>query len=164
MYRLGIALLRWSGKRLREFGEFSIPLPQKRSLHVRLRLVSPTDTPATVLVVEDDPTIADIVKFTLEREGYSVLTAADARGAMTLVDACVPDMTILEISLPDGTGIDILRHLRVELRRVEPVLMLSGYHQEDMVVRALELGANDYVIKPFSPRELAARVRRSLAR
>ncbi len=120
---------------------------------------------ASLLLVEDDPAIARTVVYTLEREGLAVchsLLLGDARAqlASTRFDAL-----ILDVGLPDGNGMELLRELRQHAQHAAlPVLMLSAHGEEIDRVLGLELGADDYVAKPFSPRELAARVKGLLRR
>ncbi len=116
-----------------------------------------------ILLVEDDPNIADLVDTYLRREGYRVYQAADGARALELVNEHAPDLAILDIGLPgDLTGLDICRHLRRDSDL--PVIMLTARDDEIDRVLGLELGADDYVTKPFSPRELMARVKAILRR
>ncbi len=118
--------------------------------------------PARILIVEDDPEIRDLVSQLLRREGFAVEGAADA-AAMDAARARVqPDLVILDLMLPGEDGLSICRHLRA-LDPV-PILMLSAKSDEVDRVVGLELGADDYLVKPFSPRELLARVRAVLRR
>ena len=115
-----------------------------------------------VLVVDDDPDVLALVQFSLEREGFDVVTADRGAMAIALVAARRPDLAILDVRLPDMSGLDLL----AEVRRLEPdihVMMLSGAASEADRVLGLVSGADDYIVKPFSPLELAARVL-SLAR
>lgn len=127
-------------------------------------------TPAAhVLLVEDDPAIARSIVFALERGGLAVthcLLLADARRQLaTHPHKQPPDVLVLDIGLPDGSGLDLCRELRHgPATRGLPVLMLSAHGEEIDRVLGLELGADDYVSKPFSPRELLARVRSLLRR
>lgn len=118
-----------------------------------------------VLLVEDDPAIARTVIYTLERDGLQVahsLQLVDARRQMALKR---PDILILDVGLPDGSGLDWCKQLRNEAAsNTLPILMLSAQGEEIDRVLGLELGADDYVTKPFSPRELLARVRSMLRR
>jgi two-component system, OmpR family, catabolic regulation response regulator CreB len=117
---------------------------------------------ARILLVEDDPAIARSIIYTLERDGLSVthsLLLGDARRQLALQ---LPDAVILDVGLPDGSGFDLCRELRAAGSL--PVLMLSAQGEEIDRVLGLELGADDYVSKPFSPRELLARVRSLLRR
>ena len=118
-----------------------------------------------VLLVEDDPAIARTIIYTLERDGLQVthsLQLVDARRQMALKR---PDILILDVGLPDGSGLDWCKQLRNDAASNSlPILMLSAQGEEIDRVLGLELGADDYVTKPFSPRELLARVRSMLRR
>ena len=121
-----------------------------------------TEAPARVLVVEDDETVADVVTRYLEREGYTVETVRDGRAALDRSDAALPDLVVLDIMLPGIDGLEVCRRLRS--RAPIPVVMLTARGDEEDRVLGLELGADDYVAKPFSPRELTARVKAVLRR
>ncbi len=110
-----------------------------------------------ILVVDDEPHIVDVVRAYLMRDGHEVLTAADGLLALEIARTAGPDLLVLDVMLPGATGFDILRSLRGEGSRV-PVIMLTA--RDDLVdrVAGLELGADDYVMKPFEPRELVARI------
>jgi two-component system response regulator ResD len=115
-----------------------------------------------VLVVDDEPTVREVVQHYLEREGYRVQVAADGPGALALVDAGPPDLVVLDLMLPGVDGLDVCRQVRS--MGATPIIMLTAKgHESDRIV-GLELGADDYVVKPFSPRELVARVRSVLRR
>lgn len=116
---------------------------------------------ATILVIEDEPAIRDSLVYVLTTEGFNVLHAATLSEARTLLPT-MPTLLILDVSLPDGSGFDFCR----ELRRTSlvPVLFLTARADEIDRVVGLELGADDYVTKPFSPREVAARVKAILRR
>ncbi len=111
---------------------------------------------ATVLVVEDDPKLRTVVRSFLEREGLNVLCTGSGAEAITLGTGTRPDLVVLDLGLPDVPGQDVAR----ELRRTSDVLilMLTSRASEDDRIRGLELGADDYLTKPFSPRELVLRV------
>jgi two-component system phosphate regulon response regulator PhoB len=113
-----------------------------------------------ILVVEDDRSVGKVVQVSLGLAGHEVKVATDAVSGELALREAGHDLVILDINLPGGTGLELLRYLREELGRRTPVIMLSGQKQEDSIVRALEWGANDYVTKPFCPRELVARVNR----
>jgi DNA-binding response OmpR family regulator len=115
-----------------------------------------------VLVVEDDATIADVVVRYLEREGYEVTWAAAGDAAIAAVERELPDLLLLDLLLPEVDGFGVLAHVRE--RGPVPVIMLTALGEESDRVLGLELGADDYVAKPFSPRELAARVKAVLRR
>ncbi len=117
---------------------------------------------ARILLVEDEPTIAEIVEFALTSEGFQVTWRTLACEAETELAAGLHDLLILDIGLPDGSGLELLKRIR---RGSDlPVLILSARNAELDRVLGLELGADDYVSKPFSPRELAARVKAILKR
>jgi two-component system KDP operon response regulator KdpE len=115
-----------------------------------------------VLVCDDEPQILRALRVTLRDAGFDVLPAATAAGALDVAALQAPDAAILDLVLPDGDGIDITRQLR-EWGAL-PILVLSAVGDEDAKVRALEAGADDYVTKPFSPRELVARLQAVLRR
>jgi two-component system, OmpR family, catabolic regulation response regulator CreB len=120
---------------------------------------------AAILLLEDDPAIARTVAFALEREGFAVQHVLLVKEALALVDQHAPAAAIFDIGLPDGSGLDALRAVREHRARAQlPVLMLSARGEEFDRVLGLELGADDYLPKPFSPRELVARVKALLRR
>lgn len=119
--------------------------------------------PRRILVVEDDASVQMVLKMVLEVEGYEVSVAPNLDSARRTLGGKPFDLLILDLNLPDGNGIDLLGHLRDELASAMPVLVLSGFKQEDAVVRALESGADDYLTKPFGPRELVARLHLRMA-
>jgi DNA-binding response OmpR family regulator len=115
-----------------------------------------------VLVVDDEPKIVEVVGDYLRSAGFSVTTASDGHGAVASARARPPDLVILDLGLPGLDGLDVAR----ELRRMSavPIIMLTARRDETDRVLGLELGADDYLVKPFSPRELIARVRAVLRR
>ena len=115
-----------------------------------------------LLVVDDDPDLLALVAFALTNAGYVVVKAADAPEALRVFDAELPDLVILDINLPTGSGFDVCKSIRG--RSGVPVMMLTARGEEEDLVRALELGADDYLTKPFSPRTLLARVKALLRR
>jgi DNA-binding response OmpR family regulator len=119
-------------------------------------------TGTKVLVVDDEPTVREVVVGYLRRDGHDVAEAADGNAALDLLDADPPDLVVLDMMLPGVNGLDILR--RVRATSDIPVIMLTARAEESDRVSGLELGADDYVVKPFSPRELAARVNGVLRR
>jgi len=116
----------------------------------------------TILVVEDEPQIAGLVRDYLEHAGFAVLAAGDGTTALALARARRPDAIVLDLGLPRLDGLDVIRALRRDSRI--PIVVLSARGDEADRVAGLELGADDYVTKPFSPRELVARVRAVLRR
>jgi two-component system alkaline phosphatase synthesis response regulator PhoP len=115
-----------------------------------------------ILVVDDEPQIVQIVKAYLEKAGFRVVTAADGRQAVSIFAREKPDLMILDLNMPGMDGLDVCRAIRRESDI--PVLMLTARVEETDRLIGLELGADDYVIKPFSPREVVARVRAILRR
>jgi DNA-binding response OmpR family regulator len=115
-----------------------------------------------LLVVDDDPDLLALVAFALTNAGYSVVKAADTAEALAVFDAEVPNLVILDINLPSGSGFDVCKSIRA--RSAVPIMMLTARGDEEDLVRALELGADDYLTKPFSPRTLLARVKALLRR
>jgi DNA-binding response OmpR family regulator len=116
----------------------------------------------TVLVVDDEPTIREIVVRYLKRDGYETLEAADGNRARKLLETQRPDLVVLDVMLPGVDGLELCHWIRASSRL--PVIMLTARGEESDRIVGLELGADDYVTKPFSPRELAARVRTVLRR
>ncbi|MFO1406102.1 MAG: response regulator transcription factor [Steroidobacteraceae bacterium] len=115
-----------------------------------------------ILIVDDDADLLALVGFALTQAGYVVVKATDARTAIARYEAEVPDLAILDINLPDGSGFDVCEAIRERGRT--PVMMLTARGEEEDLVRALDLGADDYLTKPFSPRTLLARVKALLRR
>ena len=115
-----------------------------------------------VLVAEDDGQIAYLLQFLLEREGYRVLLARDGQEALRFADEITPPrLVILDVMMPYADGFEVLAHIRAKPDwRDTPVIMLTARSQEKDIVRALDAGASDYVVKPFLPEELKARIRR----
>ncbi len=115
-----------------------------------------------ILVVDDEPKIVKLARDYLERSGYMVLTAGDGRTALSIARSEKPDMVVLDLNLPALDGLDLCRTLRRESD--VPIIMLTARIDETDRLIGLELGADDYITKPFSPRELVARVRAVLRR
>jgi DNA-binding response OmpR family regulator len=115
-----------------------------------------------ILLVDDDLDLLEIIAFALQQAGFLVVRATDGDRALALFEQETPDVVVLDINLPRRNGFDVVQWIR--LRHSTPVLMLTARSQEDDVVRALGLGADDYLTKPFSPKILVARVRALLRR
>ena len=115
-----------------------------------------------VLVVDDESKIADIVKLYLEREGYKVAVCGDGKVALEMFSREAPDLIVLDLMLPGLDGLEVCKRIRQESK--VPVVMLTARDDEVDKILGLELGADDYLTKPFSPRELVARVRAVLRR
>jgi two-component system response regulator ResD len=116
----------------------------------------------TVLVVDDEPIVREVVVSYLQHEGYETLEAGDGQAARRLVEEDPPDLVVLDLMLPGIDGLELCRWIRA--RSDLPVIMLTARGEEADRIVGLELGADDYIAKPFSPRELAARVRTVLRR
>jgi DNA-binding response OmpR family regulator len=117
---------------------------------------------ATVLVVDDERKIRDLVRSYLEREGYAVLQADTGQRALEVASRAEPDLVVLDLMLPDLSGEEVARSLREN--SAVPIIMLTAKSSEDDRVAGLRIGADDYLVKPFSPRELVARVQAVLRR
>jgi DNA-binding response OmpR family regulator len=118
--------------------------------------------PQTILIVEDDDLIVDSVRYGLEREGYRVLAAYDGAAGLALAHVEAPDLVLMDVMMPIMDGLQACRTLRAE--STVPIIMLTARGEELDRIIGLELGADDYVVKPFSMRELVARIRAQLRR
>jgi two-component system alkaline phosphatase synthesis response regulator PhoP len=118
----------------------------------------------SILVIEDDDHIAQILKFMLQRQGFLVTVAADGAAARSHIQASPPpELVLLDVMLPHVDGFELVRVIRAQAGwENTPVIMLTAKNQEPDIVRALDAGANDYMLKPFQPNELLARIRRYL--
>lgn len=121
--------------------------------------------PATVLVVEDEPAIQELIAFNLKQAGHIVVAAQSAELAGRMIKHAIPDLILLDWMLPGMSGIDFARKLKSETyTKAIPVIMLTARGEEQDKIKGLETGADDYVTKPFSPRELNARIKAVLRR
>ena len=121
--------------------------------------------PANILLVEDEPAIQELIAANLARAGHHVVRASDAETAQRIVREALPDLVLLDWMLPGASGIEFARRLRADERTREiPIIMLTARGEEQDKVTGLEIGADDYVTKPFSPRELVARIKAVLRR
>ena len=118
--------------------------------------------PSTVLIIEDDPDTVELVRLYLARDGHKVVATADGQEGLRLARSESPDMIVLDLMIPGLHGLEVCRILRQESE--VPIVMLTARVEEEDRLAGLDLGADDYVTKPFSPRELAARVRAVLRR
>jgi len=119
---------------------------------------------ATILVVEDEPQVQELVAVNLEHAGHRVLRASSAEEAEAAIRAELPDVLILDWMLPGESGVSLARRLRgAERTQRLPILMLTARAMEQDKIAGLEIGADDYIVKPFSTRELSARIRELLA-
>ncbi|MEL6236781.1 MAG: response regulator, partial [Pseudomonadota bacterium] len=120
---------------------------------------------ARVLVVEDEESLSELLSYNLSREGYNVGVSSDGEDALISIDEQKPDLIILDWMLPKVSGIEIARQLRARAQTREiPIIILSARGSEEDRVRGLEIGADDYLTKPFSMTELVARIRAVLRR
>ncbi|MDO8753549.1 MAG: response regulator transcription factor [Anaerolineales bacterium] len=115
-----------------------------------------------ILVVEDEPSIAEVVGLYLSRAGFLVQTAKDGRQAMSMLEKKIPDLVVMDIMLPEIDGLSLTRWLRDHSN--VPIIMVTARREEIDRIAGLEMGADDYVVKPFSPQELVSRVRAVLRR
>lgn len=121
--------------------------------------------PANILLVEDEPAIQELIAFNLEQAGHHVLRADSAEQGLSLVKNALPDLVLLDWMLPGVSGIDFTRRLRNDERtKTVPIIMLTARSEEPDKIAGLESGADDYITKPFSPRELVARIKAVLRR
>jgi DNA-binding response OmpR family regulator len=118
----------------------------------------PTGSSKRILVVDDEEQIGSVLRTYLEREGFEAVVRTDVRGAMSTLTMERPDLMILDITLPDGSGLDILKAGTNAHGRIPAIMLTARADEVDRIV-GLELGADDYIVKPFSPREVVARVR-----
>ena len=116
----------------------------------------------TILVVDDEPKIRELVRSYLEREGYAVLEAGTGQSAMEIAARATPDLVVLDLMLPDVSGEEVAKSIRSVSNL--PIIMLTAKAGEDDRIAGLRIGADDYLVKPFSPRELVARIEAVLRR
>jgi DNA-binding response OmpR family regulator len=125
--------------------------------------MGPDSTHATILVVEDERAVARGLIYGLREEGFTVEWAETGKSALQMTDQVAPDLIVLDLRLPDITGLDVCRRLRQSGKR-QPILMLTARDEETDKILGLELGADDYVVKPYSLREVISRIRALLRR
>ncbi len=119
----------------------------------------------TILIVDDEEDIIELIRFNLRNEGYAVLTTQTGEGAIKMARQSQPDLMVLDLMLPGIDGLEVTRYLRNnDQTRDMPIVMLTAKGEESDIVAGLELGANDYISKPFSPKVLIARIRAILRR
>ena len=120
---------------------------------------------AKILIVEDEPAIQELITYNLQQAGYATTCAENAEKAITLVNEALPDLVLLDWMLPNMSGIEFAHILRKDKRtKLIPIIMLTARTEENDKVKGLEVGADDYITKPFSPRELIARINAVLRR
>lgn len=113
-----------------------------------------------ILVAEDEPMLLKTIELKLKKEGYEVITTADGREAVAKIEEMDPDLVITDIMMPYVSGLEIVAIVRKKINKRIPIIMLSAMEQEKVVMEAFELGADDYITKPFSLNELVIRVKR----
>lgn len=120
---------------------------------------------ATIMVVEDDQDIRELISYNLGKEGYTVIPVESGEQALKLIETANPDLIVLDIMLPSMDGIEVLRNLKQGSRHANiPVIMATAKSEDSDIITGLELGADDYIAKPFSPKVLIARIRSLLRR
>ncbi|MCK5162855.1 MAG: response regulator [Desulfobacula sp.] len=119
----------------------------------------------TILIVDDEQDIIELIKYNLKNEGYAILTAQTGEQAVKIAEQSQPDLMVLDLMLPGIDGLEVTKYLKNnEQTRDMPIVMLTAKGEESDIVTGLELGANDYISKPFSPKVLVARIRAILRR
>jgi two-component system phosphate regulon response regulator PhoB/two-component system alkaline phosphatase synthesis response regulator PhoP len=118
-----------------------------------------------ITIIEDEPDISELIRIHLQKNGFEAVPFSEVKGFVEFIKKRIPDLVVLDIMLPDGDGLDLCKKLRSDARyRTIPIIILSARAEESDRVIGLELGADDYMVKPFSPRELLARIRAVLRR
>ena len=115
-----------------------------------------------IVLAEDNSTLSLLLKFRLEKEGYKLLIAVDGKEAIELIEQHDPELILTDIMMPFISGLEVISHVRNKLNKQTPIIVFSAAGQEEMVLKAFNLGANDFMGKPFSPNELVIRVKRLL--
>jgi len=117
----------------------------------------------TILIADDEPLMRDLLEFRLSQRDYQPVTASDGREALERLEDSSPDAVVLDAMMPVHDGFEVLRRMRASQQHAQtPVIMLTARRAEQDIVGALEIGANDYLVKPFMPEELLARLARLL--
>lgn len=117
-----------------------------------------------ILVAEDEPMLLKTIELKLKKEGYEVIATADGREAIDKIEKENPDLVVTDIMMPYASGLEIINFVRQKMDKKIPIIILSAMEQEKVVMEAFELGADDYITKPFSLNELAMRVKRLMSR
>jgi DNA-binding response OmpR family regulator len=115
-----------------------------------------------IVLAEDNSTLSLLLKFRLVKEGYEILIAADGKEAIKNIEQHNPDLILTDIMMPFVSGLEVISYVRNELKIQTPIIVFSAAGQEEMVLKAFNLGANDFMGKPFSPNELVIRIKRIL--
>lgn len=115
-----------------------------------------------ILLAEDNSVLSLLLKFRLEKEGYKLLIAKDGKEALELIEEFNPELILTDIMMPFVSGLEVISHVRNKLNSQTPIIVFSSAGQEEIVLKAFDLGATDFMSKPFSPHELVIRVKRLL--
>jgi DNA-binding response OmpR family regulator len=116
-----------------------------------------------IVLAEDNSTLSLLLKFRLQKEGYELFIAVDGKQAIELIEEHKPELILSDIMMPYISGLEVISHVRNKLEMEVPIIVFSAAGQEEMVLKAFSLGANDFMGKPFSPNELVIRVKRLLS-
>lgn len=116
----------------------------------------------TIVLAEDNSTLSLLLKFRLEKEGYKLFSALDGKKAIEQIEEHQPDLILTDIMMPFISGLEVISHVRNKLNMQIPIIVFSSAGQEEIVLKAFNLGANDFMSKPFSPNELVIRIKRLL--
>lgn len=115
-----------------------------------------------IVLAEDNSVLSLLLKFRLEKEGYELLVAIDGKQVIELIEENNPDLILTDIMMPFVSGLEVISHARNKLELATPIIVFSSAGQEEMVLKAFNLGATDFMSKPFSPNELSIRIKRLL--
>lgn len=115
-----------------------------------------------IVLAEDNSVLSLLLKFRLEKEGYKLLIAVDGKQAIELIEEHNPELILTDIMMPYVSGLEVISHVRNKLNMQTPIIVFSSAGQEEVVLKAFDLGATDFMSKPFSPHELAIRVKKLL--
>jgi DNA-binding response OmpR family regulator len=116
-----------------------------------------------ILVAEDEPILLKTIEVRLKKDGHQIFLAEDGQQALEKITALSPDLIITDIMMPYASGLEIIAFVKKNTGRKVPIIILSAMGQEDVILEAFQLGADDYITKPFSPNELSVRVKRLLS-
>lgn len=120
------------------------------------------NTSIKIVLAEDNSVLALLLKFKLEKEGYTLLMAKDGKEAIELIEQNNPEIILTDIMMPFVSGLEVISHVRNKLNLTTPIIVFSSSGQEEMVLNAFNIGATDFMSKPFSPNELIIRIKRIL--
>lgn len=115
-----------------------------------------------ILICEDEEIMLTALEFRLVRQGFEVVKAEDGKKALEIINEDLPDLIIADILMPHVSGLELVKYIRNDLKSQTPIIVISALEQEDIILEAFKLGANDFITKPFRPYELILRIRRIL--